>query len=361
MRKVLKMPAGALLLIVPLLLSGCGLWGESSKEIDPPQDENYVEEGQSLDQESKKGKQEGESSSKTSEESAKTIATELYLFDKNGLVVPQTLMLPKTVGTAKQSLQYLVKDGPVTPLLPNDFQAVLPSGTQVLGVNIDDNGTLTVNFSNEFKNYQPANEEKILEAVTWTATQFESVDNVKIQIEGVAQEVMPVNNTPIGEDGINRAAGINNQAGNVVDITGTNGITVYYPAQAADHYYYVPVTKRVNAPEGDVAAVVESLVQGPVAHAGLLDEFGKQIKLLSEPSVKDEVVTLNFNEGIYSSNEKKVISQEALQSLVLSLTAQEGIEKVSIQVDGKTTLKNEKGEEITKPVSRPEQVNTVGL
>jgi germination protein M len=362
MRKMLKMPAVALLLIIPLLLSGCGLWGEEVTEIDPPQDVETVGEDESLDQQPKEQNKEGETSSETDDKSAETMKTELYLLDKEGLVAPQTLMLPQTVGVAKQSLQYLVKDGPVTPMLPNGFQAVLPAGTEVLGAAHDEaSGTLTVNFSKEFKNYQPENEQKILEAITWTATQFDTVKTVKIQIEGVAQEVMPVNKTPIGDGGISRADGINKAVGNVVDVTGTTGLTLFYPAQAGDSYYYVPVTKRVDVDKGKITAAVESLIDGSVAQSGLLDEFGNNVQLIDVPTIQDKVVTLNFNEAIYSSNEENMISDEALNSLVFSLTAQEGIDKVAIKVNGKANLKNAAGEMISEPVSRPKQINTAGL
>src|SRR5699024_12319256 len=59
-----------------------------------------------------------------------TAARQLYLIDVNGMVVPQTLELPNIDSNevAKQVLEYLVKDGPVTSILPNGFQAVLPAG-----------------------------------------------------------------------------------------------------------------------------------------------------------------------------------------------------------------------------------------
>ena len=51
------------------------------------------------------------------------------------MVVPQTFELPKTESAAKQALEYIVKDGPVSEILPNGFQAVLPAGTEIIGVN----------------------------------------------------------------------------------------------------------------------------------------------------------------------------------------------------------------------------------
>ena len=79
----------------------------------------------------------------------------------------------------------------------------------------------------------------------------------------------------------------------------------------------------------------------------LVNEFNPDVKLLEEPKIKDGQVTLNFNESIYGSFEKKVISQHVLDSLVLSLTEQTGIESVVVTVNGKADLVNEKGEKLS--------------
>lgn len=100
-----------------VLLSGCGLFGtETEKKIDPPKSVTIKEETTS---------KKTSATEASKEAPANTVKTELYLVDKDGYVVPQTLDLPKTSSVAKQALEYLVANGPVTDLLPNDFRAVL--------------------------------------------------------------------------------------------------------------------------------------------------------------------------------------------------------------------------------------------
>ena len=179
-----------------LFLSGCGLFGtETTKKVDPPKEAEVTD------------KKVTEETTSKGEKAEATLKTELYLVDKNGYVVPQTLHLPKTTSVATQALQYLVANGPVTDLLPNDFRAVFPEDTEI-SVDIKKDGVAVVNFSNEFKNYQPEDETKILEAVTWTLTQFDTVDKVKLQMNGHPLTEMPVNGTPISEN-LSRATGIN--------------------------------------------------------------------------------------------------------------------------------------------------------
>lgn len=53
-----------------------------------------------------------------------------------------------------------------------------------------------------------------------------------------------------------------------------------------------------------------------------------------------------------------MISNYVLQSLVLSLTEKQGVKNVSVEVNGKANLVTEKGQKLTKPVARPQNVNT---
>ncbi|AST06567.1 sporulation protein [Anoxybacillus flavithermus] len=332
------------------ILSGCGLFGgeKATKEIDPPKDVTYVEDEQAL--------QEKEAAEK--ETATETVQRELYLIDKNGFVVPQTFALPKTNAAAKQVLEYLVENGPISELLPNGFRAVLPADTQVLSVNLKQDGTLVIDFSKEFANYRPEDEKRILQAITWTVTQFDNVKRVKIRMNGHDQNVMPVNGTPISNE-LSRDDGINIETNGVVDITNTRPIIVYFLAQDGKQTYYVPVTRRVpNSEQDELAAVVNELIKGPSYGSGLLSDFQADTKLLEAPKYENGKVTLNFNEAIYGSVEKNVVSTHVLNCLVLSLTEQPGVESVAITVNGKAELVDESGKPLSEPVTRPQNVNT---
>lgn len=356
-KRVIK-PGMALLVSIPLILSGCGLSMASKDQNSNSKPKiHYVKPGDSLNQPKDSNKK-----TKSSSSSEQTAARKLYLVDKNGLVVPQTFQLPVPKGgeVAKQALQYLVKGGPITNLLPNGFQTVLPAGTDVKGANLKDH-VLTVNFTKSFKNYQPRLEKQILQSITWTATQFQNIDRVKLEVNGVMLKKMPRNGTPIGDNGLTRANGINKELGNVVDVNGTEPVTLYYPDQIGNHFYYVPVSTRISIGKNKVAAAVNELLNGPAAGSQLLNVFSKDVQLIGKPYVHNHVVTLNFNKNIYSNPKKHVISNKELDTILLSLTSQYGIKKVSIQVNGQNSARTEGGKSLSKPVSRPQNVNTVGL
>lgn len=339
-----------MLFALSLIVSGCSFGSnETMTETDPPpvsyvdQDDNFQFTEVTTNFET--------------EASTETIVRELYLIDQNGLVAPQTLQLPKVEGVAKQAVEYLIQDGPVSQLLPNGFQAVLPAGTEIYGVNIKD-GVAIVDFSEQFKEYRPEDELRILQSLTWTLTQFDSVETVKIQINGYDQELMPVNGTPIGQ-GFSRANGINHESDHVVDFSNSKSVTLYFLAQAGDQSYFVPVTRRIsNTNEDRLQMVVNELIKGPSNFSRLLTDLRHGVTLLEEPHYANGVVTVNFNEALLNLMEGSAISNEVLNMFVLSLTEQAGVEKVAVQVNGDEVLMAT-GEYLSEPVSRPLKVNKV--
>jgi germination protein M len=330
------------ILATSFIISGCGFnFPSDVKEINPPKKVEIVNKA-----ETKKTVKQG------------NVLRELYLIDSNGFVVPQTVEVKADNSALKQALELLVQGGPVTEFLPDGFRAVLPVDTIIKSVNLQDNGTLVIDFSPEFKNYKKDDELNIMQSIGWTATQFPNVKNVQLRINGIDQKIMPVAKTPIGE-GLSRDLGINLMKSDVVDIMNTKPITVYYLAQNGKLSYYVPVTKRVPLDTKDMnLAVIEELVKGPSYSSNLLSDFNSDVELLEAPTSQNGQITLNFNENIFTNAEKKEISKYALNSLVLSLTEQPGVEKVAIMVNGKANILDEDGKSLAKPVIRPSHVNT---
>ncbi|WP_077621323.1 GerMN domain-containing protein [Sediminibacillus massiliensis] len=362
-----------------LALTGCGIFqGEQVlKEIDnPPEEATYTdnldevsEESQEQENNTTDENEAGEvtepetgESGDTGEEVDATVKRQLYLLDANGMVVPQTLELPKAESNevAKQALEYLVKGGPVTELLPNGFEAVLPTGTEIISLNLKD-GTLTVDVSKEFAEYRPEDEQKILQAMTYTLTQFENVERIKLWINGQVKEEMPVNGTPI-VDGYSRANGINIHSKDGVDLMDSEAVTLYYPAQDGDLVYHVPVTQHVETSDlEDYSSIVQALVDGPSFELNLLHIFNPGTSLAEDPTVENGVINLTFNENILNNVEEASITDEVMETLVLTLTDISGIDAVNVEVENIEQVFNEGGTAYTEPVTRETFVPTESL
>ncbi|MFB4159753.1 GerMN domain-containing protein [Geomicrobium sp. JSM 1781026] len=300
---------------------------------------------------------EGEASNQPEEgeRSGDVTERELYLMDQYGYVVPRTFRFPPNEEVLKQSLEFMVAEGPVTEHLPSGFQAVLPADTEILGVNITEDGTAVVDFSPSFEEYPREQEEAILQALTWTLTQFENVEQIELQINGHTQENMPQGNTPV--QSLTRDIGINLEGDAPVDITASRANTLYFIREQEEDVYFVPVTRRADADDNQALAVVEQLLEGPAIQSNLLTGIRSGVQLIEEPTLEDGVLTLNFNEALLTENSGTAVSEEALTMLTLSLTELEGVNEVSYQVNGTQALNRSNGETLTEPVTRPVMLN----
>ena len=354
-----------LFLTLPLLfvLVGCFQGEQNVKEIDVPEDVEVIEDDSSdVDEGAEdEGAKDGEVIDEEDGEdleSAETVDREIYVFDQDGMVVPQTFALPKSDAAAMQVLEYMVKDGPVTELLPNGFQAVLPSETDILGVNLKEDGTLIVDVSEEFKEYQADDELRILQAMTHTLTEFKDVDKIKLWMNGYELTEMPVNGTPISE-GYSKANGINIMTNEQPDLLHSTALTTFLPKQYEETLYYVPVTQYYHGNEDNIfAEMVEDLVMPTGSKSQFMQVFNDGTKLLNEPSLDDGVLQLEFSEDILHEKENGVIADEVMETLVRTLTEQEDVEAIEVTVEEQETLINETGHMYEEPVTKEDFIQS---
>ncbi|MFA1820605.1 GerMN domain-containing protein [Virgibacillus oceani] len=338
------------LMILTITLAGCFQGEQSLEEMDPPQDAEAVDNLDGVITEEENDETAG--SAEENEVEGEMTPRQLYLFDANGLVAAQTLELPapESNQVAQQVLEHLVKGGPVTPMLPNGFQAVLPEGTEVLGVNLQEDGTMIVDFSNEFEEYDAADEVKIVESVTHTLTQFENVYQVQLRMNGHPLQEMPVNGTPIGE-GYSRENGINVMDTDL-NIMNSQAVTMYYPAEHNESRYYVPVTQYVeDAEENKYASIVQGLLEGPGMQSNITHVFNAETTLADNPALEDGVLNLTFSKEILQDREQSIISDEVMETLVRTLTENQEIEAINVSVENVDQLVNENGEAYNEPVT----------
>lgn len=336
---------------VPLLLAGCGLFKaeETGGYIDPPQMEYDLDMESDLDL----GGHDWEVSAVPADEAPVT----LYFKDRNGYVAPIGLRIPAEPGIAKLALSYMVEGGPGEALLPEGFSALLPAGTEILGMDISPDGVAYVDFSEAFTQYNPQDERKILEAVTWALTSFNSVNSVQIWVNGKPLKEMPQDATPI--DGpLTRAMGINLELDNDVNPALASPVTLYFQSQTTDDYvYYVPVTRLIRYTEDMTLAALQELADGPADGSGLHGVLAYGTEILNV-ELMDDTVVVNFGERIQGDLS---LNAAAMQAVVLSLTEQTQRPKVQIMVEGKVGIVIGDKTEFAAPVTRPAQLNPVTI
>jgi len=334
---------------IALVLSGCGLFKaeETDGQIDPPQLEYDLDAELGIDQ------LDHEVMAQVGKEAPVT----LYFKDPNGYVAPVGMRIPFQEDIGKLALTYMTDGGPADEMLPEGFTALIPQGTKVLAMDIRE-GLATVDFSEDFTDYNPQDERKILEAVTWALTGFNSIDRVQFWVAGKPLKQMPKDSTPLDEP-LSRVMGINLEIGEDVNPSVASAVTLYFQGQAGGDYpYYVPVTRLIRHTEDMTLAAVEELVEGPSSRSGLYAVLSSGTEVLNVSLNKDTVV-VNFADN--PNEDDAQLSKAAVEAVILSLTEQTGLSKVQIMVDGKAGIKVGSKTEFASPVTRPAQLNPVKL
>lgn len=254
---------------------------------------------------------------------------------------------------ATQVMEHLIVDGPGASIVPNGFRGVLPEGTEILGINLQEDGTVIVDVSEEFKEYAPEDEIRILEAMTYSLTQFDSIDTIRLQINGHDQHVMPVKGTPIGK-GYTRNRGINVVQTDITDFLQSEAVTVFYPTEYNDNRYYVPVTQYISQhEENKYESLVNAMLEGPKYHTlQITHVFNPQTMLTSEPTLTDGILEIEFNDRILKEVDEGIISDEVMETLVRTLTDDDQVEAVRVKVENVETIQSESGKLYDQPVTK---------
>ncbi|MBE9918029.1 hypothetical protein G8C92_28940 [Paenibacillus donghaensis] len=347
------------LLAVPVLLSGCNLFGsQSSMDIDKPPTEIEQQmlnmtEGPVSTNKGNKGDQ-TQSGPKTT----------VYLMNDKGLLAPVSLGIPesKDEDALKQALQALVSGGEYAKYLPKGFAGILPAGTEVQHVTVDqDQKMAVVEFNNAFTKYDAPDERKILEAVIWTLTGFPGVQSVQLWVDGQRLTEMPQNDTPLNHP-LSRSFGINLEQADGVSLTHSTPVTVYFATVTPDgaYSYYVPVTRLVQPGQNKLKAALDQLIRGPQSNDGLEQVMTDGTEVQSVKPEKDGTVTVALKDDMFEQNDP--IPDELLQSVVLTVAENSNNAKVKIDMNGRSSIMGiNDHQDYSKPVSKPDYINEIPL
>lgn len=235
------------------------------------------------------------------------------------------------------AISVLIKDGANESKVPNGFQAIIPSDTKIISSSFED-GVYKINFSSELLDVKQDLEEKVIEAIVFTATSHKNVKQVIIYIDGDILTYLPKSKTYLSGT-LDRSFGINK----TFDISSTENIQsviVYFLKEYNQEEYYVPVTKYVNDTREKVKIIIDELSSNQVYQSNLMSYLDSNTKLESA-TVEDDILTLNFNESILSNLEDEPILEEVIYTIALSIQDNYEVNQVSFEV---------KNEEICKTV-----------
>ncbi len=252
----------------------------------------------------------------------------IYLLN-NDDYVSRTIIATKETEKLKiieELISFLTIDSKSESYIPNFFSPVIPCGTKILSLDIQDK-LLKINFSEEFLNIPPKYAEKMLECLVYTLTEIDGIEGIMITVNGNLLESLPSSSKKLPHI-LTRDIGVNTiyNLKNVKDVTKT---TTYYLAKNNDTIYYVPVTLLENNDKHKIEIIIERLKSNPHLKTNLMSYLNASAQLNSYELLEEEI-RLSFNDALYEGLTKDEMKEYVEYSLALSIKDTFNVKKVTI-------------------------------
>lgn len=199
-------------------------------------------------------------------------------------------------------------------LIAYGLYPVLNKELKIQDISIE-NKVLTVDFNDELYNSHPLD---ILEALTYTLTDYDEVQQLQLSIDGEYIQYLPNSNIPLSS--LTKDLGLNNFEETSALLHQTMPVMVYQNKTIQDFQFYVPTTIRIDETES-----LFSQVQT------ILNYVDSKIHLFNV-QLEDHTLTIQLDSNILLDNE--TIDKTLEELIVLSLSSLKGVENVNIQVNG---------------------------
>lgn len=263
---------------------------------------------------------------------------EIFLLNNHNMLAKTKIVVDSEdiESKAKEIINILIEGGIGENKIPSGFKSLLPSETKILSLKYENN-LLKVNFSKDLLNISKEYEEKIIEALVFTLTEIDGIENIIIYIEGNILSKLPQTNIILPST-LNRDFGINKQY-DFESINDLTSVTIYYIDSYNDNFYYVPVTKYINDDREKITIVIEELTSSLNYNTNLMSFLNSNTKLLAVEQTID-TLDLTFNSYIFNSLEDKKILEEVIYTICLSIKDNYDVEEVVFKVNDEEIYKN---------------------
>lgn len=253
---------------------------------------------------------------------------QIFLMDQDHTLVP--LSIPVNEEMSEEDKLQLMLSYMSGKQEIKGFQKLFQKECNLQKVKIH-NGLASLYFDNSLKGYKGEDELRILEALTWGATQFHDIEQVKLYMNNVELRVMPNANTPIPEV-LNRSIGINHFETSTSTLHDSTSITVFYTKKIAGQQYMVPKSKRISDKDDTLKTSVQQILADISVSSNLQQPLYADHIVVKDFRLYDGSMIVDLNKNILGSN--RCVKQDVYDALVLSLASIPNIQKVEVKVDG---------------------------
>lgn len=248
-----------------------------------------------------------------------------YYEDDNGFLVPVNTKIPWEEGIAKATLRSLVKGNEIEQrIAKSGLHGVLPQNTEIRGMSIKD-GLCRVDFSQNILNTESLKQEQnMISALTYTLTEFPTIDSVELLVEGKALQSLP--------KGFAIDTAFERKNINLMGKEDGSNYTVYYKAPDTEVAgYYIPITFTSEKVDNPVVTVVEKLFSGPPADVKVSNTIPYGVNI-QDVTIKGDTAVINLGMGAVNLTQEQYDDMSKI--VVLCLEQFDEIAKVDFKVEG---------------------------
>lgn len=282
-------------------------------------------------------------------------AVTVYYQDGDGCIVPMTRWIELQPGIARAALSLTI-DSALTreELAYYGVYPIIPAETDILGIDVRD-GIALIDFDRSLLNYGSALAERnIIASIVYTLTEFETIERVRIMINGYPQGILKFGTDiteALGRDDIF----INADSSGVS--AGADKVDLFLMKQANTGFIYpVPVSAVKTGEADNLPELLVKQLLAVQARDGMISEMPDGAVLL-ESSTVSGVMTLNFSKEFLdyggSAREEGILKQ-----LAYTLRQCGEVSKIRITVEGREVELPE-GTDISGGLAIPSTINDV--
>ena len=247
---------------------------------------------------------------------------DIFLVDSNNYVSKTTISVSsiEKEKLAKDLITSLIVDSKNKSKLPDGFKAIIPKGTKVQKVSIN-NKYLIISFDKNI--LKTNNKERMLECIIYTLTSINNVNYVKILVDEKENDFFDLEYT--------REYGINKEY-EITSLNDINNVTLYYVSKHNDVNYYIPVTKYFNSNEDKIKIIIDELSSKSSYQSNLMSYLNYDTKLINY-NIDNNDLYLYFDQSILGNNDK--ILEEVIYSISYSIKDSFPVSNIHFYVDNK--------------------------
>ena len=232
---------------------------------------------------------------------------DIFLIDKNNYVSKTTIAVSSIESNklAYDLITSLIVDSKNKSKIPNSFKAIIPKGTKIQKINIE-NRYLTISFDDNI--LKTNNKDKLIECIVYTLTSIKNISHVKILVNEKENEFFDKEYT--------REIGVNKKY-DLTSFEDINNITLYYVSNEENKNYYIPVTKYINSKDDKIKIIIDELASTSSYQSNLMSYLNYDTKLINY-NLEDQELYLYFNDAIINKADDKIL-EEVIYSISYSI------------------------------------------